>query len=294
MLPKLSIVVPSFNAVATIKRTLDSILSQNYPNLELVCVDGESNDGTIDILQQYREQIDVLICEPDKCQAEALNKGFDRATGDVYGWLCADDEFAEGTLMFIGQHFESQPNCNVVTGGCIRKFDDGSSFATTPEEDYYNKLVLKNTLEQPSTFWRAAVHEQNGRLSETLKYAFDWEYWARMVRNKIPIESTDRPLSVYYFSDSNLTSTGGRKIADEMYAIVRDYGPYNGRIAWAYSFLYRIFDLRGYYDADVDKSKLEKGIFFATLRLLYLIFDRDSINTYNWNFASRQERGKGW
>ena len=294
MLPKLSIVVPSYNAVDTISRTLDSIIEQNYPNLELICVDGESPDGTIDVLKKYEAEISKIICEPDRCQADALNKGFARATGEIYGWLCADDEFVPGALGFIGNHFAQHPKEQAVTGGCIRKFDDGSTYETKPSEDFYDKLIMMNTIEQPSTFWRADVHSINGPLTEELKYAFDWGYWCRMHRNGVPISSVDEPLSVYYFSDSNLTSTGGRKIADEMYRIIREYGPYRGRIAWVYSFLYRVFDLRGFYDEDVTVHPLGRSIFHATLRLLYLIFDKDSVNSYNWNFASRQERGKGW
>ena len=294
MLPKLSLVVPSYNAAETIERTIDSILRQNYENLEIICVDGESPDGTAKLLERYGDKISHIICEPDRCQADALNKGFKQVTGEIYGWLCADDELADEALDYVGRYFADNVNVKILTGGCSRRFDDGSSYETTPDTAFYADLFLKNTIEQPSTFWRKEVHHSAGPLSEKLKYAFDWEYWCRMRRIGFEMQSTDKILSIYYFSDSNLTSTGGTKIANEMYSIVREYGPFKGRIAWAYKFLYTAFDLRGYYDAESDHANIRKYFFHVNLRLLYLLFDRDSINKYNWNFASRQERGLGW
>lgn len=294
MLPKISLVVPSFNASQTIERTLSSIFSQRYSNLELICVDGESSDGTQDILRNFEASISVLIVEKDRCQAEALNKGFRRATGDVFGWLCADDELAPGVLQKVGEYFANAASADVLTGGCLRKFEGGSEYVTEPEEIFFSHLFLKNTIEQPSTFWRRGVHDAVGELSEKLKYAFDWEFWCRMKAAGFNFEKVSTPLSVYNFSQTNLTSTGGTKIAKEMYAIVRQYGPYKGRLAWAYRFLYRAFDLRGFYDGDETQRKSARFVFHVCLRILYKIFDRDSINTYNWNFASRQERGKGW
>jgi len=294
MLPKISIVVPSYNAAATMGRTLDSILSQGYPDLELICIDGNSSDGTVGVIQQYSEHIHYSISEPDRCQADALNKGFAQASGAILGWLCADDEFAPGALLEVGEFFEKNEQFSVLTGGCSRQFENGESYETQPTPDFYEKLFLKNTIEQPSTFWRADVARAIGPLTEELKFAFDWEYWCRMKRHGYPMQATDRTFSVYHFSSSNLTSTGGRKIVDEMFKIVKEYGPYRGNLARVYAVLYRVFDLRGYYDSDETKRGVGRYFFHAALRVLYVLFDRDSINTYNWNFASRQERGKGW
>lgn len=286
--------VPSFNAAATIERTLRSLVLQNYPELELICMDGASSDGTQAVVERYADHVAVFRSEKDSCQAEALNKGLRLATGDVVGWLCADDELAPGALPLVGHFFLKHPQIDVITGGCRRVFDDGSSYDTTPGQDFMRLLFLKNTLEQPSTFWRRHVQEAVGPLSEELKYAFDWEYWCRMKSLGVSFSAVDDVLSVYHFSDSNLTSTGGRAIADEMYQIVRRYGPYGGRLAWAYRLLYRAFDLQGFYDSDADKHGAGKYLFNGTLRLLYWLYDSESINSYNWNFASRQERGLGW
>lgn len=295
MLPEISIVVPSFNALDTIERTLGSLIAQEYPRLQLIVMDGASTDGTQAVIERFAEYIDSYISEPDRSQSNALNKGFRLATGDCLGWLCADDELAPGALLEVGEFFERNLGIDVFTGGCYRVFPGGEDVTTSPTEDYVSSLYLKNTIEQPSTFWRRSVYERIGALNETMKYAFDWEYWCRMKAAGFEFARTEATLSVYHFSETNLTSTGGRAIVDEMYGIVRAFGPYGGRLAWAYRFLYRFFDLRGYYDGEGDG---ERGfgtiLFHLVLRVLYVLYDRQSINTYNWNFASRQERGIGW
>ena len=292
--PRISLVVPSFNAEATIDRALTSIANQHYANLELICMDGASTDGTVEAIARHGDLVSELVSESDAGQADALNRGFSKATGDIFCWLCADDELAEGALQRAAAFLEAHPDVDVVTGGCLRVFDQGVSVQTEPEADFFEQLVLKNTLEQPSTFWRAGAHRRAGELTLKLKYAFDWEYWCRLRRSGAKFASIPDVMSVYYFSDTNLTSTGGRKIAREMYRVVREYGPYRGYIAWIYAALYSVFDLRGFYDADVSHGRLATWSFHATLRLLYALFDRESVNAYNWNFASRQERGLGW
>ena len=292
-LPRITIVVPSYNAHATIARALESLIAQNYSGLEIICVDGSSNDGTQRIIEKYQSRIAISISEPDRCQSDALNKGFRISTGEVLGWLCADDELIPGTLRRVGEHFVNSPEADVVTGGCRRKFPEYVA-ETCPELDFYDLLYLKNTIEQPSTFWRRRVYEHVGELNVEMKYAFDWEYWCRMKRDGFRFSRINEVLSIYHFSESNLTSTGGRSIVDEMYRIVRKYGPYGGRIAWAYKYLYLVFDLHGSYDVENSRGRLWKSIFHLNLRLLYLIFDELSINAYNWNFASKQERGLGW
>jgi len=193
--------------------------------------------------------------------------------------------------------FLSDPSADVVTGGCIRDFNDGEfQVPTQPDEEFYEKLSFMNTIEQPSTFWRQAAHRVAGPLDESYRYAMDWEFWQRLKSRGCQFRKINDPISVYYFSDDNLTSTGGTKIANEMYRIVKAYGPYNGKIADVYKFLYRTFDLRGYYDKETrgKHAKWKTAIFHLVLRFFYIKYDHKTVNSYNWNFASRQERGLGW
>ncbi|MDD9908815.1 MAG: glycosyltransferase family 2 protein [Ahrensia sp.] len=294
--PRLSMVVPAFKAGDTIKRTLDSVIAQDYSNLQLIVIDGGSKDQTVDILKDYDEQIAYWVSEPDKGQVDALEKGFKQADGELYGWICADDEFMPDSLKRLVDVFLDFPDTDVATGGCRRIFPGDEVVDTSPDPRYLEDLTIKNTIEQPSTLWRAYLAKNVGPLDGSYKYAFDWEYWCRFKKAGAVFRSIPDPISIYHFSGENLTSSGGRKIADEMYRIVKEYGPYNGRVANVYRFLYRWFDLHGYYDADLLEKKpgWKRSLYFAVLRMLYRRYDPHTINSYNWNFVSRQERGRGW
>ena len=97
---KISVITPSFNQAQFIERTIQSVLNQNYPQLEYIVVDGGSTDGTLDILTNYQKHLS-WISEADQGQAEAINKGFKLATGEIVCWLNADDEFMPDTLLRI-------------------------------------------------------------------------------------------------------------------------------------------------------------------------------------------------
>jgi len=295
-MPRITMVVPSLNAADTIARTLDSLIAQDYPNMQIFVRDGLSTDGTTDVIQSYADSIDDWVSEKDKCQADALNKGFAAGDGDLFGWLCADDVLAPGALHKMVVYLQENPHYDLVTGGCTRNFNDDYEVITEPPDDFFERLDFTNTIEQPSSLWRAEAHHRAGLLDLTYKYAFDWEFWCRLKRTGSKFGRISDPLSIYFFSNDNLTSSGGTKIADEMYRVIKEYGPYNGRISDIYRFLYRSFDLRGYYDDDAELSipEWKRRIFHGVLQLLYQRYDKDVINAYNWNFASRQERGLGW
>lgn len=296
MPPRVSIVVPAFRAASTLSRTLDSLIAQDYPNLQTIVIDGGSKDGTVEILEKYTGHLSHWESKPDDGQVDALNKGFRIADGEIFGWLCADDTLLPGGVWRLVSELVANPLTDVVTGGCRRNFNGTHEVSTRPPEDYYDRLGQNNTIEQPSTLWRAVLHRRIGELDGSFRYAFDWEFWCRMKAAEARFASVSDPISVYYFTDSNLTSTGGTKIADEMYRIVKAYGPYGGRIADVYRFLYRHFDLKGYYDPELQHviPSWRRRLFHLTLRYLYARFDEAAINAYNWNFASRQERGLGW
>ena len=309
MLPLISIVVPCYNAAETIERTIRSLVEQHYPNLELIAIDGASTDDTLAILDRYRQYFTTIISEPDRGQADALNKGFRLATGDLFGWLCADDELTPGSLGYFANLFQAQPEIEMISAGCTRVFADGSTYDTAPRADVMQRIGYHNGIEQPSTLWRADLHRRAGELDESYNYAFDWVWWNQLHRAGANVLVVDRVVSRYYFSDTNKTSTGSRAVVDEMYRVIKNFGPIRGYLADIYLFLYENFDLSGYYDKSPDVSHLDWCIYLfkqqhhnkfkiftwlAYLQSLSTIFGRDPILGYNWNFASRQERGLCW
>lgn len=289
---KISIVIPVFNGADTLERALDSLRAQNDPDLEVIVMDAASPDGGAEMARRYGAPVTTVISEADEGQADALNKGFAKARGDVLGWLCADDLLAPGALSAVRQAFEADPQMDVITGGCVRRFPDGAVHQTCPPADFLDALYLMNPIEQPSTFWRRAAADCAGPLDTSLRYAFDWEYWCRLKQTGARFHAVETVLSEYIFSHTNLTSTGGRAIVKEMQQVIGRYGPYGGRVAWVYRFLYHAFDLRGFYDeaGALHKPAWQRRVFHLTLRALYLIFDQTTVNRYNWNWVSRQER----
>lgn len=291
--PTISVLTACLNAEKTIERTLKSIEAQQYPNLQYIVCDGGSTDGTLSILEKYKHLITKLISEKDKNIADAYNKGFRHATGDIWCWLNADDDFMPDALSLVAKTFIEHPEVDVVTGGCMRVFADGSTCITHVPERFYRLMALRNDIEQPSTFWKANIHRRAGQLDDTYYLALDWEWWNRLKSVGANFYVVSNILSIYYFTETNLTSKAGKRVIDEMHRITRTYS--SESIASAYMFLFNQFDMKGYYDVTFrELSKEQKFKFKMALRVLYLIFGREKINSYNWNWASKQIRNVTW
>ena len=261
----------------------------------MICVDGNSSDGTPEIIGRYRHIVSRVIQEKDKNVADAINKGFKLADGEIFYYLNADDALAPGALECVARIFMDNPDIDVVTGGCRRVFADGSELITQVPEHFLEVLSMRNDIEQPSTFWRAAVHRRLGELDESYQLAFDWEWWNRLHASGARFKRIPNVLSVYYFSEDNLTSRAGHRVIDEMYRVTKTYGPFRGYIADVYRFLFRVFDMHGFYDQPFRDLPISKRLIFGgVLWGLYKTFGRQVINSYNWNWASKQVRGLVW
>lgn len=294
-LPTITIVTACLNAGRTIERTLRSIASQQYHGLDYIICDGGSSDDTLAIISRYRHIVTKVISEKDKNVADAINKGFRHGIGEIFCYLNADDCFEFGALHRIAQIFAEDPSVDVVTGGCRRIFADGTEIITQVPERFVRVMSMRNDIEQPSTFWRASVHRRAGELDDSFYLAFDWEWWNRLRTIGARFLAIPEVLSVYYFTDDNLTSKAGQRAIEEMYRVTRRYGPWGGCIADVYKFLLNVFDMRGYYDVPFGQlPRRRQWVFGGTLKVLYRIFGREIVNSYNWNWASKQVRGVVW
>jgi glycosyltransferase involved in cell wall biosynthesis len=291
---KISIVIPNYNSGNQLERAIQSILAQDYSNLQLIMADAESTDESRQTIEKYREKFDTIIIKKDKGQADGLNQGFRHAAGDVFAWLCSDDELQPGTLHHVNELFQRRPDIDVITGSCQRLFADGVNYIVAANDDPWRQIHIQNVIEQPSTFWRSSLHRKVGELDISYRLAFDWDLWNRFRRAGSRILATQRPLSKYYFTATNKSGNSGRGHATESFLIVRKYGPMGGGLAYVYRFLYFNFDLHGCYDKPPTCGLLRSHVFIWTLAALRALIGKRYLNSYNWHFASCQERGLKW
>ncbi len=190
--PKISIVTPSFNKKGFIESAIRSVIEQGYPNLEYLIVDGGSTDGTAEIIQDYRENLAWWVSEPDKGQSHALNKGFARTTGEIMAYLNADDMYCPWALETVAALFTEFPQVEWLTSLRPMIWDDAGRPVMTVALGGFTKACFyagytlgcsehhMGWIQQESTFWRRSLWEKaGGYVSEDLKFAMDFELWAR-------------------------------------------------------------------------------------------------------------------
>ena len=179
--PKITIITPVFNNVHFIESCIVSILNQNYPNLEYIVIDGGSNDGTLEIIENYAEKLTYFVSEKDRGQTHALNKGFAKATGQILAWLNADEEYLPGTLLEVGKNFKNYPDLDFYYGQRIivdiNKNEIGRKYFPKMSPKYY-MLYGMRVLPTDATFWSERVHKLSGTLDEKnfprLSMDYDW------------------------------------------------------------------------------------------------------------------------
>lgn len=291
---RISLVIPNYNGGATLERTLRSVIDQNYPNLQLIVADSASTDNSGEIIARYRDRIDVLICEKDKGQADGLNKGFRHADGDIWGWLCSDDELLPGSLAHMAEQFEKYPDADVITGVCERIYADGTPCLSPPKPDPWEWVGVQCVIEQSATFWRAELHRKVGELDTSFHLAFDWDLWNRFKKAGARIRTTDYLMSRYHFSPVNKSGSAGNRQMEEMFRVVRKYGPMRGLLAHIYRFLYLHFDLHGCYDKPPTCTLPRSHAWLWAMAILRFTIGKDLLYKYNWHFASCQQRGLKW
>lgn len=179
--PLITIITPSLNQGEFIRQTIDSVLSQRYPNLEYWVIDGGSSDDTIDILKSYGNKIH-WISEKDHGQADAINKGFKLAKGEIIAWVNSDDFYAPGSIKKAVDYFLANPNIDCLYGDMNFVDHEGKQpKVCTYLSDFSLLRLLKYCyICQPSTFFRRNVVKRLGPLDTRYQYVFDYDYWLRI------------------------------------------------------------------------------------------------------------------
>lgn len=177
---KISIITPSFNQGQFLEETIKSVINQNYPNLEYIIIDGGSTDNSIDIIKKYEKYISYWVSEKDSGQSEAINKGFQKATGDIITWLNSDDRYREGTLTKVSDYFEQFPDIGLIHGGVIVEGQKNQVVDFGYDDCSIERYLAGMAFPQPATFFKTNLLHQVGYLNENYHYGMDYDLFAQM------------------------------------------------------------------------------------------------------------------
>jgi glycosyltransferase involved in cell wall biosynthesis len=227
--PKISIVTPSYNQGHYIEQAIQSVLNQNYPNLEYIIIDGGSTDNSVEIIQKYQQHLTYWISESDKGQANAINKGLKLCKGEIFNWLNSDDYLEQGALHTIAEAFEDK-NVNLVAGK-VR------NFSTIAYEIIPNQKLSAQGLMcwepgvkfvQPGVWMRRDLIEQCGGIDEQFHYAFDWDLYIRYLYCFPQVNEIDDLLVHFRLHENSKTQSLIERFAIEERKIIEKIYTLNG------------------------------------------------------------------
>jgi glycosyltransferase involved in cell wall biosynthesis len=228
--PRISIITPSFNQAAFLEQTISSVIGQNYPNLEYIVIDGGSTDGSVDVIRKFQNHLAFWVSEKDRGQTHAINKGLQRATGDIIAYLNSDDFYLEGTLARVAEHFVRHPDVDLVHGRCRVVDEQGTKIGercgsiTRYEEilDLWDVWWNRRNFVQPEVFWTKRIGDRIGPFREELFWVMDYEYWLRILHAGGRVGFVDAELAAFRMQP-NQKSTQRERAADELLQVVRPH-----------------------------------------------------------------------
>lgn len=207
--PSISIVTPNLNQVRFIEETIDSVLSQGYPNLEYIIIDGGSTDGSLDIIKKYERHLKYWVSEPDKGLYHAVQKGFAQSQGEIMAWINSDDRYHRNAFFTVAELFGEHPQVEWLMG-TPSLIDEKGRIVQVDIFKRWSKYMLYmgdfRWLQQESMFWRRSLWQEAGStLNLSKKYAADFELWLRYFRYK-PLYLCRAPLGCFRARQSGSVS----------------------------------------------------------------------------------------
>jgi glycosyltransferase involved in cell wall biosynthesis len=180
--PLVSIITPSYNQAQFLESTIRSVLEQDYPNFEYLIADGGSTDGSLDIIKKYQKNLAWWVSEKDKGHADALNKAFSHARGEILAWLNSDDTYYPGAISEAVATLQTYPEAGMVYGKADITDEKGRVIGSfSSKQTDYRKLLRGSVhIPQATTFFRANLWRRVGPLSLQLFFAFDYDLWVKL------------------------------------------------------------------------------------------------------------------
>ncbi len=226
--PKISIVTPSCNQAKYIEETIQSVINQNYDNLEYIIIDGDSSDGTLDIIKKYHKYLSYWTSEPDNGQYDAINKGFSKTSGEIMAWINSDDKYTPWALSVVADIFSTFPEIDWLTTAYGLVWDQTGRAVSCRHRNGYNRQAFfkgaylagtnrynRGFIQQESTFWRRSLWEKVGsQIDSNLKMAGDFELWSNFYKHS-ELYVVNTPLAGF-------RSHGDQKTANHMQTYVKE------------------------------------------------------------------------
>lgn len=223
--PSLTIITPSFNQADFLERTIDSVLSQGYPKLEYIIVDGGSKDRTVEIIRKYEKYLAWWVSEPDRGQAHAINKGLVRASGVWVGWQNSDDVYLPAAFHRIAKAMRESNGPNIIAG-CLRLIDAADvklrdlryvrpTFGSMRAEG----MVMANQ----SAWWRRNLQQRVGLMDERYDCSFDYDWFLRLL-SLSKATYIDEPLGALRLHGETKTSNLAERFTQQNHEIIAKWG----------------------------------------------------------------------
>ena len=220
---RISLITPSYQQAAFLERTMQSILQQDYPNLEYMVLDGGSRDGSADIIRKHAAQLAYWRSEPDAGQGASVAEGFARCTGDILAWTNSDDILLPGALAFVNEYFQRHPEVDALYSHRVIIDAGGAEvgrWILPPHDD--RALRWADYVPQETLFWRRSLYEKAGGLDASWQFALDWDLLLRFQRAGARIVRVPYFLGAFRLHEAQKSSTQLHTIgADEVAALRR-------------------------------------------------------------------------
>jgi glycosyltransferase involved in cell wall biosynthesis len=238
---KISIITPNYNGARFLEETLGSVQVQSRPGLEIehIVIDGGSTDASLEILGRHRAHLAHLVSERDSGAASAINKGLRLATGDVIGWLNADDRYCPGALDRVGETMQRHPDKALCFGHCPIVDEQGVEIRrgiTRFKERLFPfscRFMIQsiNYVSQPAMFFRRTAWEKAGFLREDWKAAWDYDFILRLWKQGGAVHVPGGPLAEFRWHPSSISGQHYvRQFQEELDAAVLDAGRYSPQV----------------------------------------------------------------
>ena len=239
---KITVITPTWNQAEFIEETIKSVVSQTWKDIEYIIIDNCSDDGTDKIVEKYMEEYPYItyIREPDHGQAEAINKGLRRATGDIVCWINSDDFYYSDTVLEkVCNIFAAQEDCYILVGDGIYCDKEGNFTEPIPCNRGVKPWVLSRWyyILQPAAFWR---REKGMFLDTKYNYVFDWKFFVEL-QQRHPFTFLPECLSVYRMYEDNKTGLDNASRKKEIYLMQKELGISRANTAWC-RIVYRTYE----------------------------------------------------